>query len=63
MVVRPSLEVVLERGAGRPKRVRSDIVRNQHAAAWRWPTGRSIDTTGQSVEESLEALHRLISDG
>ena len=28
VVVRPSLEVVLERGAGRPKRVRPDIVRN-----------------------------------
>jgi chloramphenicol 3-O-phosphotransferase len=33
VVVRPSLEAVLERGAGRPKRVRPGLVREQHAAA------------------------------
>jgi ribosomal protein S18 acetylase RimI-like enzyme/chloramphenicol 3-O-phosphotransferase len=62
VVVRPSLEVALERGAGRPKRVRPDVVRDQHAAASRWPTRRTIDTTAQSVEESLEDAHRLIAD-
>jgi hypothetical protein len=60
--VRPSLEVALERGADRPKRVRPDVVRDQHAAASRWPNRRTIDTTAQSVEESLEDAHRLIAD-
>ena len=50
VVVRPSLKVVLERGAGRSKRVRADVVRDQHAAASRWPTERTIDTTEQSIE-------------
>jgi chloramphenicol 3-O-phosphotransferase len=62
VVVRPSLKVVLERGTGRSKRVRPDVVRNQHAAASRWPTERTIDTTVQSIEESLESVHRLIAD-
>jgi len=62
VVVRPSLETVLERGAGRSKWVRADVVRDQHAAASRWPTERTIDTTGQSVQESLEDTHRLIAD-
>jgi AAA domain-containing protein len=61
VVVHPSLKVVLERGAGRSKRVRPGVVRDQHAAASRWPTERTIDTTGQSTEESLEAVHRLIA--
>ena len=63
VVVRPSLEAVLERGAGRFKRVRPDVVREQHAAASRWPTRLTIDTTGQSVEESLETARRLIAEG
>jgi hypothetical protein len=63
VVVRPSLEAVLERGAGRSKRVRPDVVREQHAAASRWPTRRTLDTTGQSVEESLETARRLIAEG
>jgi chloramphenicol 3-O-phosphotransferase len=63
VVVRPSLEAALERGAGRSKRVRPDLVCEQHAAASRWPTRRTIDTTGQSVEESLQNARRLIADG
>jgi len=62
VVVRPGLKVALERGAGRSKRVRSDVARDQHAAASRWPAGQTIDTTGQSIEESLETVRRLISD-
>ena len=61
VVVRPSLEAVLERGAERPKWVRPGLVREQHAAASRWPTRRTIDTTGQSVEESLGDARRLIA--
>ena len=63
VVVRPNLEAVLERGAGRSKRVRPDVVSEQHAAASRWPTRLTIDTTGQSVEESLETARRLIAEG
>jgi chloramphenicol 3-O-phosphotransferase len=63
VVVRPSLETVLERDASRSKRVRPDLVREQHAAASRWPTRRTIDPTGQSVEESLQDARRLIADG
>ncbi len=62
VVVRPSLKVALERGAGRFKRVRSDVVRDQHTAASQWQTERTIDTTDQTIEESLEAVHRLIAD-
>ncbi len=62
VVVRPNLEAVLERGAGRPKRVRPGLVREQHDAASRWSSRRTIDTAGQSVEESLEAARRLLDD-
>jgi len=62
VVVRPSLEAVLERGAARHKRVRAGLVRQQHAAASRWQSRRTIDTTGQSVEESLEDARRLIDN-
>ncbi len=62
VVVHPSLKVVLERGAGRSKRVRPGVVRDQHAASSRWPAERTIDTTGLSIEESLENVRRLISD-
>ena len=63
VVVRTSLEAVLERGAGRPKRVRPGLVREQHAATSRWPSRRTLHTTGQSVGESLQAARRLIDDG
>jgi hypothetical protein len=63
VVVHPSLESVLERGTSRSKRVRLDLVREQHAAASRWLTRRTIDTTGQSVEESLQDARRLIANG
>jgi chloramphenicol 3-O-phosphotransferase len=62
VVVRPSLEAVLERGTARHKRVRPGLVREQHAAASRWPSRRTIDTTGQSVEASLEDALRLIDN-
>jgi chloramphenicol 3-O-phosphotransferase len=62
VVVRPSLGAVLERGATRHKWVRPGLVREQHAATSRWPIRRTIDTTGQSVEESLEDARRLIDD-
>ena len=62
VVVRPSLKVVLARGADRSIRVRPEVVRDQHAAASRWPAERTIDTTGQSIEESLENVRRLISE-
>jgi hypothetical protein len=63
VVVRPrSLEAVLERGAARHKRVRPGLVRQQHAAASRWQSWRTIDTTGQSVEDSLEDAPRLIDN-
>ncbi len=62
VVVRPSLDVALERSAARHKRVRPGLVREQHAATSRWPSRRTIDTAGQSVEESLQAARRLIDD-
>jgi chloramphenicol 3-O-phosphotransferase len=62
VVVRPSLKVVLERGAGRSKRVRPDVVRDQYTAASRWPSERIIDTTDQTIKESLEAVLRLVAD-
>lgn len=62
VTVCPNLETVLKRSAGRPKQVRPDVVRDQHAAASQWPTGQTIDTSEQSVGESLEAVHRLLAD-
>ncbi len=62
VVVRPSLKVALERGASRAKQVRPDVVRDQHTAASPWLTERTIDTTDQTIEESLEAVHRMVAD-
>ena len=62
VVVPPSLETVLVRGAAGHKRVRPGLVREQHTAASRWPSRRTIATAGQSIEESLEDTRRVIDD-
>lgn len=56
VIVVPALEETLTRSRGRTKRVLEVHTRNQHVAALGWPEARRIDTTGLSIEDSLDAL-------
>lgn len=60
VVVLPDLETVLERGRARAKQVPEHIVRRQHEQCSAWPATRILDTTGQTVAQSLAALLRLL---
>ncbi len=61
LIVHPELEVVLERGGARQKRVPPAIVREQHAACERWPEPRRLDTSGFSIEASVRLAARAIA--
>ncbi|HEY7295329.1 MAG TPA: GNAT family N-acetyltransferase [Dehalococcoidia bacterium] len=63
LIVHPELELVLQRGAARQKRVPAEIVRVQHAASERWPEPRRLDTTGFDVAESVRLASRAIAAG
>jgi chloramphenicol 3-O-phosphotransferase len=56
VVVLPSLDESLARGRRRDKHVPGHLVRAQYAGSARWPRQRHLDTTGQTVEESVNAL-------
>jgi predicted kinase len=62
VIVLPTLAETLARSAGRTKRVRETHTRNQHAASYGWSESCRIDTTGLTVEESLELVIRLVGD-
>jgi predicted kinase len=61
VIIRPDLATTLERGSSRPKQVREDIVRHQHAETGKWPSSFIVDTTGLSVDESLERVAAVIA--
>jgi chloramphenicol 3-O-phosphotransferase len=62
VVVLPSLEEALARGRSRDKHVPGHLVASQHEGSARWPRQRQLDTTGQTVGESVSALlERLTS--
>jgi hypothetical protein len=58
VIVLPDLQTTLARSRSREKRVREDITRAQHAACSPWPDTLRLDTSGLSVEQSLEAARR-----
>lgn len=59
VVILPSLDTVLDRGRSRAKDVPGHIVRRQHQESRAWPAARTLDTTGQTVTESLTGLLQL----
>jgi predicted kinase len=61
VIVLPSLEETLARSRAREKRVIERHTRDQHAASLGWPASVRVDTTRQSVAESL-ALVRCVLD-
>ncbi len=58
LILLPDLATTLRRAAGRVKDVPDSLVVTQHHAASRWPSSQRLDTTGQTVEQSLEAAVR-----
>ncbi len=59
-IVRPSLEKTLRRSALRDKRVLAEHSRSQHAATVEWPEQLCIDTTNQTVAESLALVQAAL---
>ncbi|WP_345711693.1 AAA family ATPase [Kineococcus glutinatus] len=62
VAVLPSLSTCLQRAAGRGRDVPEALVRLQYEASRRWDAERQLDTTGQEVPQSVEALLRLLAD-
>ena len=54
VIVLPPIDEVLSRSRSRPKRVAEEITRRQHVACASWAIEWRLDTTGETVEESLE---------
>lgn len=61
VVVLPSLDEALARGRNRDKQVPEHIVTSQYDGSARWPRQRQLDTTGQTVGESVKALLERMS--
>jgi len=61
VVVLPSLEETLTRGRSRDKQVPEHLVTSQHDGSARWLRRRQLNTTGQTVGESLNALLERMS--
>ncbi|MCH8221785.1 MAG: ATP-binding protein [Chloroflexi bacterium] len=62
VVLVPDLSAVLGRSSERKKNVLETYTRTQREACLDWPGQNRLDTTGQSVEESRQALDSRISD-
>jgi chloramphenicol 3-O-phosphotransferase len=56
LIVLPSLDETLARSRLRTKRVLERHTRDQHAALSRWPITYRVDTTGLTVEESIDRV-------
>ncbi len=61
VVLTPDLDTALARSSARDKNVLETHTRTQHAACLEWPEESRLDTTGQSIDESRQALDRRIS--
>jgi chloramphenicol 3-O-phosphotransferase len=63
VIVLPELNETLARSVRRQKWVRPDFTRVQHARCSEWPSELRIDSTGLTVDESLElVLDRFRAD-
>jgi predicted kinase len=63
IIILPSLEETLARSSGRQKRVFEEHAREHHRRTSEWPATKRIDTTGRSVQESLELVQQSLSAG
>jgi chloramphenicol 3-O-phosphotransferase len=61
VVVLPSLEEALARGRSRDTHVPEHLVTSQHHGSARWPRQRQLNTTGQTVAESVNTLLKRMS--
>ena len=61
VVLRPSLDETLRRGRERDKRVREDIVVSQHASEGGWATELQLDSSGLSVDETVDRVEAMIA--
>jgi predicted kinase len=59
VIVLPSLKQTLARSRQRAKRVYERHTRDQHAGSEGWPVEFRIDTTGLTIEDSLELVRGL----
>ncbi len=60
LVIRPSLDVTLNRNNLREKSVKKEIIEEQHSETGRWPYTVQIDTTGMTIEESVRKVSEVL---
>jgi hypothetical protein len=60
VILHPRLEVVLARGLARRKMLAVHLDRSQHAAVARWPSRLRVDSSDLSVEQTLDAVSRVV---
>lgn len=62
VIIHPTLSETLTRSRSRSKRVMEKHTRAQHAACTGWPPELRVDTTGLTVESSLDRVLRALED-
>lgn len=62
VILLPDLATTLGRATRREKDVLVSHTRSQHAASLKWPQRNRLDTAGQTIGESRQALHDRIAD-
>ena len=60
VIVHPTLEETLLRSSRRSKRVRQTHTREQHQATSEWPERYRVDTSGLTVDESMELVESVL---
>ncbi|MGE0059649.1 MAG: AAA family ATPase [Dehalococcoidia bacterium] len=58
LILLPDLSTTLRRAGDRAKSVPDAVIVGQHHAASRWPASQRLDTSGMTVDESIEAAVR-----
>ena len=61
VILHPSLKSVLQRGASRAKHVLEEHVLTQHASVGRWPVHVRVDSSLQSIEETVQHASQVLT--
>jgi chloramphenicol 3-O-phosphotransferase len=60
VVVLPSLDETLARSSRRTKRLMEEHTRDQHERCSAWPEQTRVDTTGRSIDDSLQLVEQAL---
>ena len=61
VIIRPNLLTTLARAAGRAKKVREDIIRDQHEKMAAWPAEFIVDSTDLSPEDCAKRVQAILA--